>query len=243
MSNLTRKEREFLQREARILQIAHEFVMREGYHGLSMDRIADSIEYSKGTIYNHFRNKEEIIAALAVQTIFHRVDLFRRAVQFSGCARERMQAIGVAAELFAKLYPHHSLYQQVLRMPSIWEKTSAQRQAQFESAESQCVNTVANVVRDGIAEGNLSLPEGFNPEDLVFGLWSLTSAAFTLAASNSNLGRLGIASPFGSVRVLTSRMIDGFNWRPLSSELDFDQVAERAIRELFLEEFTKLEAG
>ena len=65
MNQLTRKQREFEQREQLILKIAREMLIQQGYLGLRMDHIADRIEYSKGTIYQHFPNKEEIILALA----------------------------------------------------------------------------------------------------------------------------------------------------------------------------------
>lgn len=71
----------------------------DGYHGLNKFRIAKSLQYSKGTIYSHFSCKEEIIIALAIQTREERTDgLFRRAAAFHGRSRERMPAIGVAAE-------------------------------------------------------------------------------------------------------------------------------------------------
>ncbi len=34
-------------------------IVRDGYHGLSMDRIAEALEYSKGTIYQHFSCKKK----------------------------------------------------------------------------------------------------------------------------------------------------------------------------------------
>ncbi|MCA9258394.1 MAG: helix-turn-helix transcriptional regulator, partial [Planctomycetales bacterium] len=79
MKTLTRKQRELQEREARILEVSREVVVREGYHGLSMDRVAEALEYSKGTIYNHFSCKEDIILALAVQTTEKRTELFERA--------------------------------------------------------------------------------------------------------------------------------------------------------------------
>ena len=63
MQTLTPKKREILERESRILEVARPMVVREGYHGLNMDRIAEEVRYSKGTIYNHFSCKEEIIIA------------------------------------------------------------------------------------------------------------------------------------------------------------------------------------
>ena len=102
---LSRKQREIKERELRILEVSRPMVITQGYHGLSMDRIAETLEYSKGTIYNHFSCKEEIIIALAVETMEQRFSLFERASSFNGQPRERLTAVGIAAEYFVKLFP------------------------------------------------------------------------------------------------------------------------------------------
>ena len=81
---LTRKQREVHDREGRILEVARSMIVDDGYHGLSMDRIAEVMEYSKGTIYQHFSCKEDILMALVNQTMERRLDLFRRAAAFRG---------------------------------------------------------------------------------------------------------------------------------------------------------------
>ena len=123
MEKLTRKERQRLEREQRILEVASQLLLERGYLGLTMDRIAREIEYSKGTIYQHFSCKEEIILALALQTMEKRKELFQRASSFRGRSRERLQAIGVAAELFVRLYSDHFKVEQIIRSDSIWRST------------------------------------------------------------------------------------------------------------------------
>ena len=62
--NLSRKQREFLQREQLILDTAQNMLHQNGYVQLTMERIAEAVEYSKGTIYNHFASKEDIFQAV-----------------------------------------------------------------------------------------------------------------------------------------------------------------------------------
>ncbi|MCU0710905.1 MAG: TetR/AcrR family transcriptional regulator [Pirellula sp.] len=68
MVELTRKQRELERRAAEILAVAKPILINEGFQALSMDRVAAQMEYAKGTIYNHFPNKEEIVLALLVST-------------------------------------------------------------------------------------------------------------------------------------------------------------------------------
>jgi len=82
MSTLTRKQREIQQREEMLLDVARKMLIEQGYAGLSMDRIAESTEYSKGVIYQHFSSKEDLVTAMAVQSLSRRVEYFARAASF-----------------------------------------------------------------------------------------------------------------------------------------------------------------
>ena len=64
----SRKERQRAERDELILRVARELLLEKGYLGLTMDRIAKATEYSKGTIYQHYSCKEEVVIALAIQT-------------------------------------------------------------------------------------------------------------------------------------------------------------------------------
>ena len=233
METLSAKKLEIQQRETRILAAARPIVVREGYHGLNMDRIAESVGYSKGTIYNHFACKEEIIIALAIENMTKRIELFRSAATFRGCARFRMMAIGEAAEIFVRKYADYFQFEQILRLDSIREKTSEKRQAVIQSCELQCMSVVAGLVRDAIANGDLNLTSNLTPEELVFGLWSLTSGAYALALSSDSLPQLGIADAFATVRQHTAALLDGHRWQPLSDQFDPEQVLHKIRSEVF----------
>lgn len=57
-----RKYKEDLRRM--ILDAARELFVTEGYDSFSMRKLAQKIEYSPGSIYLHFKNKEELFAAI-----------------------------------------------------------------------------------------------------------------------------------------------------------------------------------
>ncbi len=241
MVNLTRKEREYLYREQRILEIAGPVIVQEGYHALNMNRIAEQLEYSKGTVYNHFPCKEEIILALAIQTLEQRTDMFQRAAKFVGRSRERMQAIGVACELFSRLYPEHFVVEQLVRIPSIWDKTSQQRQQELYRSETCCLTLVSGIAHEAILAGDLNLPEKLTPEELIFGLWSMTFGAYSMLATNNNLPALGIRNGYIAVRSHLRHMLDGYLWKPLDSEHDYDQVVKKVLERHFPQEAAQLQ--
>ncbi|MFT7642866.1 MAG: AcrR family transcriptional regulator [Pirellulaceae bacterium] len=231
-----RRERERQEREQRILEVSRQMLVRDGYHGLNMDRVAEALEYSKGTIYNHFSCKEEIILALAIETMDKRTQMFERGTTFQGSSRERLQAIGVASELFVRLYPDHFLVEQVIRSSSIWEKTSEQRRNLLRMCEFRCMGIVGGIVRDGIASGDLVLPAEVNVEELVFGMWSLSFGAFSIIATSDSLVELGIRDGFEAVRLNITHMLDGYGWKPLSKNHDYLATVARVQEEVFRDE-------
>lgn len=240
MSTLTPKKQAIREREARILELARRMVVSGGYNGLGLDSIASELGVSRGTIYNHFKCKEEIILALLVETMDIRREMFQRAAMHQDIPRIRLTGIGVAAELFVRLYPDHFRMEQIVRLDSIWDKTTEERRALVKSCQMQCVGIVAGIVRDGMAQGHVTLPEGVTPEALVFGLWSMTEGAYSIIATSDAVTELGMSAPFLSIRHNTQVLLDGYGWKPMTSERDFQAEMEVLVRKIFPAEFAQL---
>lgn len=60
---LTQKERKEITRKL-LLESAVEIFAKFGFHGASVDKIADHAGFSKGAVYGHFQSKEELFLAL-----------------------------------------------------------------------------------------------------------------------------------------------------------------------------------
>lgn len=240
METLSPKQQEIREREHRILQLSRKLVLSGGYHGLSLDSLAAELGVSRGTIYNHFKCKEDIILALLMETMDIRRGMFQRAAAWRAMPRERLAAIGVAAEMFVRLYPDHFRVEQIVKSDSIWEKTSPERRSLVKGCQMQCVGIVAGIVRDGIANGHVTLPQGMAPEDLVFGLWSMTEGAYCIVATSEAIAELGIRSPFEAIRANIHGLLDGFGWTPLSAKHDYQATAKAILKDVFVEEFKRL---
>lgn len=61
-----RKEREKEARRRQIQQAANELFLHKGFNSTTMEDIANKAELSPGTIYQYFKNKEELYASLNV---------------------------------------------------------------------------------------------------------------------------------------------------------------------------------
>jgi AcrR family transcriptional regulator len=213
MATLTRKQREIHDREQQILSRSRVILCDEGFQALSMDRLAAEMEYAKGTLYNHFPNKEEIVAALAVESLELRRQMMETASMLAAEPRMKMMAIGSACELYATQRSEHFAMELMLRDAVIWNKSSARRQALVKTCEFRCMAVVAGVVRDAVACGKLALPTDLSAEEFVFGFWSLTFGSHVLAHSSA-LTEIGISDAQQSIRFHGWTLMNGYNWTP-----------------------------
>jgi AcrR family transcriptional regulator len=240
MGTEDRKRRKLQEREGLILDAAHTMLLERGYIGLTMDRIAEAVEYSKGTVYQHFSSKEDLLSALLLRTAEIRVLFFERALAFEGTTRERFGAIGVAAEIFLGLYPEHFRIEQTIRIESVREKAAGVRQEEIANCDCRCLETGFQVLRAAAEVGDLELREGDTPENLTFGLWCLYTGAFSFHTQNFPLSEFGIGE-FSPVLWRNAHlMLDGMGWTPHSSEYDHIASRMRVLVEVFPEEAQQL---
>ncbi|MCP4642234.1 MAG: helix-turn-helix transcriptional regulator [bacterium] len=220
------------------LDIARELLVERGYHGLTMDRIADATEYSKGTIYQHFRCKEEVIVALAKRNLARRMAAIERSASFRGRPRERMVAIGEAMQIQALLYPADARVIQIINAEAITQKVTEKSLYEMRMYAIRGANIMVGIVRDALAQGDLVLDEATRPEELTFTLWALIDGISALT-SWLPANEIGVTNPFSTVLRSCDALGDGYGWQPLSTEWDYNATRERVRDELFAEEARK----
>jgi AcrR family transcriptional regulator len=64
METLTRQQLRIQETQARLLDAAEEVFVRDGFEGAQLDEIAATAGRSKGSVYTHFKNKEDLFLAL-----------------------------------------------------------------------------------------------------------------------------------------------------------------------------------
>ena len=66
------------------------------------------------------------------------------------------------------------------------------------------------------------------------------AARGSIITSSDQLDQLGIKDPYAAFRTNVLRMLDGFDWRPLSTEYDYTQSLNRIQEEVFPDEFARI---
>ncbi|MEY9994498.1 AcrR family transcriptional regulator [Streptomyces sp. V4I8] len=105
MSIQTRKERERAERERLIVTAARELAESEGWDAVTTRRLAAEIEYSQPVLYSHFKGKDAIMAAVAVQGCADLAAELRTARTAAKGERGALAAVGEAYTSFGRRRP------------------------------------------------------------------------------------------------------------------------------------------
>lgn len=238
--NATRKEREWLAREQLILNTAQKILQQHGFHSLTMERIAAEIEYSKGTVYNHFSSKEEIINAISCRCMNKLIDMFSRAQHYPGNHRERIAAIGIAHSLYAQLHPTEIQNMQMLKSADVREKITVTMQQQMLELEQTVTGIVMDIVRDAINAGDIPATQACVPDSIVLGLWSMGYGSNLLHLSGIPFDQLGMQQPLDMMWLNSHKLLDSYQWQPLSHRFDLNELKAKLCNSLYADEIQQL---
>ena len=237
MKSRERRERDFRRREEEFLDLARRLILKHGYAGFGMDRLAEATEYSKGTVYLHFTSKEDVVVALACQSMRRRVDLFDRAAGYAGRPRERMTAIGLAEEHFFRHHSYNYQSEQIIKLALLEERASLERTGDLHRLEQACFGSLMRITEEAVGAGDLRLNPPLGPADVCLGVWASLSGTFSVARNyRPLLDSVGLADPLAGLRQVLQAMFDGLGWRPLTAEWDYAVTYRRIEGEVFSEE-------
>jgi AcrR family transcriptional regulator len=237
---LPRKQREFQLREQLILDTAQNMLHEHGYAQLTMERIAEAVEYSKGTIYNHFSSKEDLVCSLCCRCVTNLIELFKRAYDYPGTTRERFSAIGIAYSLYHQLYPLDAQNIQIVKTNAVREKLGADKLHELNALEHEITQLCVDLVNEAIDKGDIDHSANHTADTIVFGFWSMLYGGMLLAQSDIPLEDLGFSPVVTMLWHNSQRLMDAYGWQPLSRDIDNDALFTQLCSALFAEEVCKL---
>ncbi|MGA8369658.1 MAG: TetR/AcrR family transcriptional regulator [Acidimicrobiales bacterium] len=100
-----RRERERSLRRQGIVTAARELAEADGWDAVTTRRLADSIEYSQPVLYSHFKGKEDIVAAVAVEGFGELADIMRDARLGAATPEAALRALAESYVDFATTNP------------------------------------------------------------------------------------------------------------------------------------------
>ncbi|HAI75164.1 MAG TPA: hypothetical protein DCM08_02870 [Microscillaceae bacterium] len=163
-----RKARAKQQRSSAIVDAAERIIASKGIVTTTMDDIAQAAELGKATLYEYYKNKEEILLAIQKRASDKLSERFAHAYEAPMSGYDKLQAIGQSYHQFCVEYPHY--YQFI----AFFEANTAQT-APDKTLENvhQAIEWVLKAIHLGRADG--SIRRDIVPEVLAHLLWAISN--------------------------------------------------------------------
>jgi AcrR family transcriptional regulator len=154
-----------------LIEAAREVFVRRGFHGASLDEIAETAGFTRGAIYKNFADKEELFLAVFDQVNDHTLDAFGQMLEqepstfFDLPALTKMWATVIGDPDLMTLELEFLLYE--ARNPSVHERVTAQRErtrklvAEFLVKNTAALGLELTLPADTMAGILLSSSQGF----------------------------------------------------------------------------------
>jgi AcrR family transcriptional regulator len=148
MTIQTRRERERAEREKLIIKAARELAESEGWEAVTTRRLAERVEYSQPVLYSHFKGKDAIMTAVAVEGFEEMGRELRAARMAAKDAAGALAAVGRAYADFADQRPalYDAMFRQNVDLPFATPQAPAPLWAAF--------NELVEAVRPHAKEGD-----------------------------------------------------------------------------------------
>jgi AcrR family transcriptional regulator len=111
-----RRDRERAGRERRIVDAAKTIAERDGWDSVTIRRLANEIEYSQPVLYSHFKNRDAIVGAVALDGFRELAGMLRAAVQPSSTPAQSVES--VASAYLAYAFARPAMYEAMFVLPT-----------------------------------------------------------------------------------------------------------------------------
>lgn len=175
-----KKEPQNVHRKA-ISTVAEQLFMKKGIEHTSMNDIAKEAGYSKATLYVYFKNKEELVGVLVLESMQKLYDYIQMALEQSECTKERYRKICQALVKYQEEYPFY--FKMVLETINIdFESTHFLPEEKETFLIGEQINgLLANFLENGITSGDIQ--SDIDIVQTIFSFWGMLSGLIQIATN------------------------------------------------------------
>ena len=151
-----------------------------------------------------------------------------------------MYAIGIGYALHHQFNPMDTQNIQIININSVREKINPEKLIEMESLEQRITRMAMSVVQDAINSGDLPPEANEIAGSIVFGYWSMHYGALLLEHSDIPLENLGFSPTVQLLWLNAQKFLDGYNWLPLSTDINNEALFNKISSDLYTNEITLL---
>jgi len=191
MSNkpLSRKAKEIQSRNELIMSEAQILLATKGLQGLTMQAIADRTDYSKGTIYQHFGCKEEILASFVLRDAKRMAFIMDEILSMEDSLRYKLVLLSDCFFVNTRRQPEITGIVAMVKSPDFQSKLGQQYRDEIKEVEQAIMLRVVRI---------FTSDEGFDVQKAKqagFGWWAMKWGVQDVLSNGWELASLGFDSP------------------------------------------------
>ncbi len=185
MGIVERKEREKERKRSLMIDAAEELIQERGLANLNMDEVALRAEVSKGSLYQYFNTKTNLILGICDKAS----SLFNEEVaKVLGQDLPGLQLVYLLGETFLKFVTEHPEYFRAMRfLDTLKEANEADGSGYFKSCVAHRQSTFTYMVRAiqiGMQDGSIN--SSYDAKELAVLIWSTSHGLVSLVYQNQN---------------------------------------------------------
>ena len=202
-----RRERERAEMTERILSEARGMFVREGYEAVTLRKIANAIEYSPATIYQYFKDKQDLVLAI-IRADY--IDLSNTLLKCQTINDPLARVIEMARSYADWGISHPNHYRLLLAPPPAWTPKRQDLWQQDKPLLEQDALFLLNlVVEQGIRAGMLK--EKYTDSKLIAAtLWAGLHGVIMLEITAQDMGKSMIHAAQSSFEKRFNMMLEAF---------------------------------
>ena len=152
MTKADRKEREREIRSKDIIDAAENLFFSKGYDNVSMNDIAHETEMARGTLYKYFKNKNDIIAAIAIRASKIINEMFKKINEKDNTGIEKIITICL---LYYDFYKQHKGYYEAYYHSGLFDNEGAHNLEYLRKIRTKTFQVVVDALNEGINDGTI----------------------------------------------------------------------------------------
>ncbi|MEU2727458.1 TetR/AcrR family transcriptional regulator [Streptomyces griseoviridis] len=199
-----------------LVHLALEMIERDGFHNLTLGRLASEADYSKGTIYNHFTCREDLLIELSSESARRQLRYYQAVADLAWGGVRALYGLMLAYMRHAEVTPVLFECSITARTDTVCEAASEARLQRRDLVEAQMAQVVGSVVERAAAEGPFTNPrvspavavDALRSYILGYAAMHLLSRRFLWAAESGRHDRL----------LVLASMVEGLGWPRLEVE-------------------------
>ncbi len=195
---MTRVVRTAAERREEILDVAERLILTTGYQRMTVQDVLDRVGIAKGTLYHHFAGKEAILQGIVDRETGAMAARARAAAEASAGQAALSRLLGVLAALAVESGSPAG---------ELAEHFNDTRNAEFHvlvlnAALHQVAPVLAGVIADGVAAGEMSVPDPLGAAEVILALGSTLLDEGMVPATEAERARREQVVAVAGVRLL-----------------------------------------